>query len=73
KLDIDDWEALGKTLKSVNYYGSEQTKKGYSVEYLLNVSVEDRNKMQKITFEVEPTKNGFLVTNQPTLADFSFN
>ena len=73
KVDIADWEALGKTLKSVNYYGSEQTKKGYSVEYLLNVMVEDRSKMQKITFEVEPTKNGFLVTNQPTLADFSFN
>lgn len=73
KVDIADWEALGKTLKSVNYYGSEQTKKGYSVEYLLNVSVDNRSKMQKITFEVEPTKNGFLVTTQPKLTDFSFN
>lgn len=73
KVDISDWKALGKTLKSVNYYGSEQTKKGYSVEYLLNVTVEDRSKMQKITFEVEPTKNGFLVTTQPKLTDFSFN
>ncbi|MGC3713698.1 hypothetical protein ACPTJA_14365, partial [Enterococcus faecalis] len=44
-----------------------------SVEYLLNVTVEDRSKMQKITFEVEPTKNGFLVTTQPKLTDFSFN
>ncbi|MEO2432978.1 hypothetical protein ABG955_04745 [Enterococcus faecalis] len=73
KVDISDWKALGKTLKSVNYYGSEQTKKGYSVEYLLNVSVDNRSKMQKITFEVEPTKNGFLVTTQPKLTDFSFN
>ncbi|NRC94695.1 hypothetical protein [Enterococcus faecalis] len=73
KVDIADWEALGKTLKSVNYYGSEQTKKGYRVEYLLNVSVDNRSKMQKITFEVEPTKNGFLVTTQPKLTDFSFN
>lgn len=73
KVDISDWKALGKTLKSVNYYGSEQTKKGYSVEYLLNVSVDNRSKIQKITFEVEPTKNGFLVTTQPKLTDFSFN
>ena len=73
KVDISDWKALGKTLKSVNYYGSEQTKKGYRVEYLLNVSVDNRSKMQKITFEVEPTKNGFLVTTQPKLTDFSFN
>ena len=73
KVDIADWEELGKTLKSVNYYGSEQTKKGYRVEYLLNVSVDNRSKMQKITFEVEPTKNGFLVTTQPKLTDFSFN
>lgn len=73
KVDIADWEALGKTLKSVNYYGSEQTKKGYRVAYLLNVSVDNRSKMQKITFEVEPTKNGFLVTTQPKLTDFSFN
>ncbi|MEB5970287.1 hypothetical protein [Enterococcus gallinarum] len=73
KVDIADWEALGKTLKSVNYYGSEQTKKGYRVEYLLNVSVDNRSKMQKITFEVEPTKNSFLVTTQPKLTDFSFN
>ena len=73
KVDISDWKALGKTLKSVNYYGSEQTKKRYRVEYLLNVSVDNRSKMQKITFEVEPTKNGFLVTTQPKLTDFSFN
>ena len=73
KVDISDWKALEKMLKSVNYYGSEQTKKGYSVEYLLNVSVDNRSKMQKITFEVEPTKNGFLVTTQPKLTDFSFN
>ncbi|WP_332380061.1 hypothetical protein [Lactococcus cremoris] len=72
KVDIADWEELGKTLKSVNYYGSEQTKKGYRVEYLLNVSVDNRSKMQKITFEVEPTKNGFLVTTQPKLTTSPF-
>lgn len=31
KVDISDWKALGKTLKSVNYYGSEQTKKGIAL------------------------------------------
>lgn len=72
-VDRSDWKSLGKTLKSVNYYGSEATKKGYRVTYLVIVEVDNRSKMQQITFEVEPTKNGFLVTTQPTLADFSFN
>ncbi len=73
KVNLSDWKALGKTLKSINYYGSEQTKEGYRVAYLLNVSVDNRSKMQKITFNVEPTKDGFLVTTQPKLTDFSFN
>lgn len=72
-VDRSDWKSLGKTLKSVNYYGSEATKKGYRVTYLVIVEVDNHSKMQQITFEVEPTKNGFLVTTQPTLADFSFN
>lgn len=72
-VDRSDWKSLGKTLKSVNYYGSEATKKGYRVTYLVIVEVDNRSKLQQITFEVEPTKNGFLVTTQPTLADFSFN
>lgn len=73
ELNISDWKQQGKKLKSVNYYGSEPTKKGYSVTYLLIVEVEERSKMQSITFNVEETENSFLVTNQPTLKDFSFN
>lgn len=73
KVNLSDWKTLGKTLKSINYYGSEPTRKGYRVAYLLNVSVDNRSKMQKITFNVEPTKDGFLVTTQPQLTDFSFN
>lgn len=72
-VDRSDWKSLGKTLKSVNYYGSEATKKGYRVTYLVIVEADKHSKLQQITFEVEPTKNGFLVTTQPTLADFSFN
>ena len=72
KVNISDWKMLGKTLKNVNFYGSEKTKNGYSVTYVLNVLVGDRSKMQKVTFEVEQTKDSFLVKTKPILTDFSF-
>ena len=73
KLNISDWEALGKTLKTLNFYESQQTKKGYKITYIVNVLVDDRSKLQKIIFEVKPSKDSFLVISKPTITDFSFN
>lgn len=73
KLNISDWEALGKTLKTLNFYESQETKRGYNITYIVNVLVDDRSKLQKIIFDVEPTKDSFLVISKPKISDFSFN
>lgn len=73
KLNISGWEALGKTLKTLNFYESQQTKKGYKITYIVNVLVDDRSKLQKIIFEVKPSKYSFVVISKPTITDFSFD
>lgn len=73
QVDLSKWKTPKKNLKSVNYYGSKQTKQGYRVTYLLIVEVDNHSQMQQVKFEVKPTKHSFLVTTRPVLTDFSFN
>lgn len=72
-MDISDWQTLSTPLKSVNYYGSVNKGKLFEATYVITNTQGDRSVMQKITFEVEPTEDSFVVVNKPTIEEFSFN